>query len=318
MQNNLPKTKMTIRKFGTISMDLKSLELFVRIAALGAIGKAGRELGLSRTAATQRIQELEARVGTQLLHRTTRAVSLSADGEVFLAHAKRIISSVEDAFADLQQSPDAIQGELRIASSASFGRRMITPYVADFLAMYPKVSIQLDMSDGVVDIVEQGFDMAIRLGELAPSTLKARALAASPRVVVAAPDYLAREGIPERPDDLKAHNCLVRADVRTWRFRATDEAGLEVRVSGNFSTNLAEGITEAALSGLGIARKCVWEIAEHLETGALVTLLDSYIVVPEWRVFAVRSPSHRPPPRVRAFADFLDARFRTVPSLMSA
>lgn len=298
-----------------MSLDLKSVKLFVRVAALGAIGRAGAEFGLSATAATQRIGALEKAVGAQLLHRTTRRVSLSGDGEVFLAHAKRIIANVEDALADMQCGPDAIQGELRIASSASFGRKQILPYVAEFLEAFPKVTVQLDMSDAVVDIVEQGFDLAIRLGELAPSALKARALAESPRVLVAAPDYLARNGAPERLDDLKAHNCLARADVRTWRFRTPADEISEVRISGNFATNLAEGITDAALSGIGIARKCKWEVAQHLETGALVTLLDDHTIVPEWRVFAVRSPSLKPPPRARAFTDFLEAKLRAVQSL---
>lgn len=298
-----------------MAVDLKSLELFIRVASVGAIGRAGAEFGLSPTAATQRIQALETAVGAQLLHRTTRAISLSADGEVFLAHAKRIIADVEDALADVQGDPHVIQGELRVASSASFGRRHIAPYVAEFLDAYPKLSIQLHLSDAVVDIVEQGFDLAIRLGDLAPSTLKARGLAASPRVLVAAPAYIECHGAPERPVDLKAHNCLARGDVRTWGLKAPDGSISEATVSGNFATNLAEAVTEAALSSLGIARKCKWEIAEHLEAGALVTLLDSYTVVPEWNVFAVRSPSRQPPPRVRAFTDFLEAKLRAVPSL---
>lgn len=297
-----------------MDLDLKSVRLFIRVAALGAIGRAGAEFGFSATAATQRIRALEEAIGTQLLHRTTRAVSLSVDGEVFLEHAKRIVSNVEDAIADLQLSPDAMRGELRIASPASFGRQQIVPYLAEFLEAHPNISIQLDMSDAVVDIVKQGVDLAIRLGELAPSTLKARALAASPRVLVAAPSYLERNGMPERPEDLKAHNCLARADVRTWRLRTPDGEISEARLSGNFATNLAEGITTAALTGLGVARKCRWEIAEHLESGALVTLLDTYTVVPEWQVFAVRSPSYQPPPRVRAFTDFLEAKLQAVPA----
>ncbi|MEL7171773.1 MAG: LysR family transcriptional regulator [Pseudomonadota bacterium] len=298
-----------------MDLDLKSVRLFVRVATLGAIGRAGAEFGLSATAATQRIRALEAAVGAQLLHRTTRAVSLSADGEVFLAHAKRIIADIEDAFADMQCSPETIQGELRIACSASFGRKLITPFVHEFLETYPSVSVQLDMSDGVVDIVEQGFDLAIRLGELAPSSLKAKALADSPRMVVAAPSYIARHGRPESLDDLKDHNCLARADIRTWRFRAPEGQTVEARISGNFATNLAEGITEAALSGLGVARKCRWEIAEHLQSGALMPLLQEHTVLPEWRIFAVRPPSHQTPPRVRAFIDFLASKLKAASTL---
>ncbi len=298
-----------------MTLDLKSLELFVRVAAAGAIGKAGAEFGLSPTAASQRIQALEAAVGAQLLHRTTRTVSLSSDGEVFLAHAKRIIADVEDALTDVQCEPHAIQGELRIAGSASFGRKHIAPYVAEFLEKYPKISIQLHLSDSVFDIIEHGFDLAIRLGELAPSTLKARRLAASPRVLVAAPDYLARCGTPESPADLKRYNCIAREEMRNWELITPEGSLSQTRVSGNFSTNYAEAVTEAAVSGLGIARKCRWEIAEHLAEGRLVTLLDGYRVAPEWNVFAVRSPSRLPPVRVRVFSEFLEAKLQAVPSL---
>ncbi|WP_306145598.1 LysR family transcriptional regulator [Roseibium sp. MMSF_3412] len=296
-------------------LDLKSLELFVRVAALGAIGKAGAEFGLSATAATQRLQALEATIGTQLLHRTTRAVSLSTDGEIFLAHAKRILGDVEEALADIRPDPRDIKGELRIACSASFGRLHIAPHVTEFLQNHPGVSLQLAMSDSVIDIVEQGFDMAIRIGALAPSTLKARKLAVSPRCLVAAPGYLERHGVPNTLDDLKKHNCLAREDMRTWSLAAPDGTIHDVRTNGNFSSTSAEAITEAALSGLGIARKCIWEISDHLTNGTLVQVLEGHSVSPFWQVFAVRPPSRLPPARVRAFTDFLEARFRHVPAL---
>lgn len=298
-----------------MTIDLKSLQLFVRVASVGAIGKAGGEFGLSPTATTQRIQALETAVGAQLLHRTTRTVSLSSDGEVFLAHAKRIVADLDDALSDVQCDPGTIKGELKIASSASFGRKHIAPYLAEFLTLYPKISAQLHLSDTTFDIVENGFDLAIRLGELAPSTLKARRLASSPRVVVASPSYLERHDALTVPADLKSHNCLIRGDMRTWKFRAPDGAGCDTRVSGNFSTNLAEAITEAALTGLGVGRKCLWEISDHLDDGALETVLANYTVLPEWSVFAVRSPARQPSPRVRAFTDFLQAKLQDVPAL---
>ena len=298
-----------------MSLDLKSVELFVRVATVGAIGKAGAEFGLSPTAATQRIQALEKDVGAQLLHRSTRAVSLSADGELFLDHAKRIIANVEDALADVQCDPQTIQGELRISSSASFGRKFIVPYIAEFMAAHPSVSVQLHLTDAVFDIIEQGFDVAVRLGELAPSALKARRIAQSPRMLVAAPSYIDQWGTPLRPQDLKAHHCLLRGDVRTWSFKAPEGSQIDARVSGKFTTNYSEAVTEAALTGLGIARKCRWEIAEQLAAGTLVPVLEDYRVVPEWSVFAVRPPSRLPPARVRALTDFLEEKFRSVPSL---
>ena len=298
-----------------MALDLRSMELFVRIAAVGAIGKAGAEFGLSRTAATQRIQALEDNVGVQLFHRTTRTVSLTSDGEIFLDHAKRIIENVEEALSDAHNDPRTIRGDLRIACPASFGKRHVAPYVAEFLETHPKVAVHLHLSDAVVDIVEQGFDMAIRLGELATSSLKARRLAASPRVVVATPGYIERHGAPEMPDDLKAHNCLMRGDVRSWKLTAPDGSAVDAKVSGNFTSDSAEAVTELALSGIGVARKCRWEIAEHLESGRLVTVLDDYTVAPVWSVFAVRSPSRLPPTRVRAFTDYLKGTLDAVPAL---
>lgn len=293
-----------------MSFDLKSVELFIRVASLGAIGKAGAEFGLSPTATSQRIRSLEADVGAQLLNRTTRAVSLSTDGEVFLARAKQIIADVEDTIAEVQHDESVIKGELRIAASASFGRLHIAPYIEEFLALHPAVSVQLHLSDTPLDIVEQGFDLAIRLGNLAPSTLKARRLAACPRIVIATPAYLERHGTPATPEDLKHHNCLAREDLRNWTFRAPDGTPCEVRTSGNFATNYAEAVTEAAASGLGIARKCKWEVAEYLADRTLIPLMEDYTVTPEWNIYAVRSPSRLPPVRVRAFTDFLQEKIR--------
>ncbi|MEM6974140.1 MAG: LysR family transcriptional regulator [Pseudomonadota bacterium] len=298
-----------------MALDPKSLELFVRVAKLGAIGKAGAELGLSRTAATQRVQELESALGVQLLHRTTRTVALSVDGEIFLGHAKRILDDMEDAFSDLQRDPATVSGELRVASSASFGRKHIAPHMAEFLALYPKLSVQLHLSDSAFDIVENGFDLAVRLGELSPSTLKSRRIGDSTRVAVASPDYLARRGIPSVPADLRSHNCLIRSDIRTWTTRGPGGQIEDVRVSGNFSTNLAEAVTEAALSGIGIARKCRWEIAEHLESGELTVVLPHHRVLPEWGIYAVRPPSRTQSPRVRAFTDFITAKFQSIDAL---
>ncbi|MEM8813410.1 MAG: LysR substrate-binding domain-containing protein [Pseudomonadota bacterium] len=299
-------------------MDMKSLELFVRIATAGAIGKAGKELGLSRTAATQRIQELEARVGAQLLHRTTRNVSLSGDGEIFLGHARRILDDVDAALSDLQTDRHSVTGELRVSSSASFGRKYLAPYVSEFLERYPKTSVNLHLSDTSFDIVENGFDMAIRLGEKKSSSLKIRQIGESPRIVVAAPSYLERYGTPQSLKDLRQHNCIIRSEMRIWVFRDLEGVTKDVKIGGRFSTNLAEAITEAALAGSGLARKCKWEISEHLRTGELVEVLADCTVLPEWGIYAVRPPSRIPSTRVRAFTDFMTGKFRGVTALQKS
>ncbi|MGB0695646.1 MAG: LysR family transcriptional regulator [Rhodospirillaceae bacterium] len=292
-----------------MSLDTKSLELFVRVAALGAIGKAGAEVGLSRTAATQRIQALETELGIQLFHRTTRTLSLTSDGETFLGHARRILETFEEALSDAQKDPRAIRGELRIASSASFGRQHIAPHMAEFLDRYPGISIQLSLSDMVIDLVNGGFDLSIRLGDLAPSSLRARRLADSPRIIVAAPSYMARHDMPETPEDLSRHNCLMRGGIKAWKLKGPDGRVRDYKAVGNFDSDSAEAITEAAQSGLGIARKCRWEITEQLKAGSLVQILADHTILPEWSIFAVRSPSRHLSARVRAFTDFLKAKY---------
>ncbi|MEM6490586.1 MAG: LysR substrate-binding domain-containing protein, partial [Pseudomonadota bacterium] len=171
-------------------LDTSSLELLARIARLGAIGEAGRDLGLSPTVATQRVQALEADLGVKLLNRTTRSVSLTPDGEAFLVYARRILSNVEDAQAELSSGRGVVKGQIRVTASASFGRRHIAPYLADFLAQYPDMRVRLELNDGIVDIVDQGIDIAFRIGTLASSSLVARKLADNPRFLVAAPGYL--------------------------------------------------------------------------------------------------------------------------------
>ena len=291
-------------------LDPSTLELFCRVAMLGAFGKAGREFGLSPTAATQRIKGLEAELGVKLFNRTTRAVALTADGEVFLRHARRIIADIEDARSDLSSGTTNIRGELRVAGSASFGRRYIAPYIAEFLRKHPDVRVRLELNDGIVDIVEQGFDLALRIGSLASSSLVARKLADNPRLLVASPAYLARAGRPRAPDDLMLHNCLVLAENRTWKLRDGSGEVHEVRVAGNFTTNYGEVLTEAALADAGIALKSLWDIRHLLAEGALVPVLDDYIAEPLWSLWAVRPQGQVVPARVRTFIDFMEMKFR--------
>jgi len=300
-----------------MNVDLKSLELFIRVAAVGAIGKAGSEFGLSSTAASHRIHTLEEHVGAKLFHRTTRTVSLSGEGETFLKHAKRILNTVEEALAEVQEDPCAISGELKIACSASFGRKLIAPFVTEFLQVHPRLSINLDSSDQVVDLIDGGYDLAIRLGTLAPSTLKARRIAASPRIMIAAPDYLERNGCPQNLDDLSAHNCLMRGDIKSWKLQAPDGLLHDVKVTGNYCSNSAEAVTEATVTVLGIARKCHWEVADYLETGQLVQILTDHTVAPAWNVYAVRSPAPKAPARVTAFTRFLEEKLSRFPALQA-
>jgi DNA-binding transcriptional LysR family regulator len=289
-----------------MGFDLKTLELYVRVAAVGAIARAGAEFGFSATTSSQRIQALETQLGCKLLNRTTRSVSLSADGEMFLAHAKKILADVDDAITEMQGADTNLRGELRVAASASFGRRYVAPYIGEFLGLHPGVSINLELSDTTFDIVQHGFDLALRIGTLAPSTLMARKIADNPRILVASPDYLKTHGIPLSPADLSQHNCIVLNENRAWGLRDKDGTAVEVRTDGNFTTSYGEALTEAALTGTGIALKSKWDILQHLATGALTPVLPGFAVEPEWSVWAVRPPGRLMSARVRVFTEFIE------------
>ena len=297
-----------------MSMETRTLELFARVATLGAFGKAGREFGLSPTAATQRIKGLEAELGVTLFNRTTRSVALTTDGEVFLAYTKRILVNIEDARSELAGDNTAVKGQLRVTGSASFGRRYIAPYITEFLSSHPEISVRLHLSDGVIDIVDQGFDLALRIGTLPSSSLVARKLADNPRLLVASPTYLKKTGIPEKPTDLASHNCIILGENRNWKLSDNNGEIHDIRVSGNFTTNYGDVATEAALTDAGIALKSIWDIRHELSTGSLVPLLEDYTIFPLWKLWAVRPPGQLAPARVRAFMEFIETKFRQLPS----
>lgn len=291
-----------------MAFDFKSLDLFVRVAALGAIGRAGAESGLSPTNATQRIQALEADLGAKLLNRTTRAVSLTPDGEIFLDYAKRILNDAEDARSALSQVGGPVSGLIRATASASFGRTHIVPFVPEFVAQYPDVRLDLNFTDSIVDIVEQGYDLAFRMGELAPSSLMAQKIDANPVRLVAAPEYLARAGVPQMPEDLLNHSCLPLGDMRTWRLRGADGSEHPIRVSGPVKVNLGNALGEWTLAGMGIGIASLWAAGPDLKAGRLVTVLDDYRLCPETDIWAVRPPGRHMPLRVKVFLDFMRER----------
>lgn len=295
-----------------MALDQKTLELFARIAALRAVGRAGAELSLSPSAATQRIQSLEAELGVQLFNRTTRRVSLTEEGERFLVHARRIVDTIEEARADLKGSTVGARGELRVTASASFGRRHIAPHMAAFFKANPNVTLRLNLSDTVVDMVDQGFDLALRIGVLRSSTLVARKLADNPRLLVAAPKYLEIRSAPRAATELLEHNCIVLGENRIWHLRAPDGKRNSIRVNGNFQTDYGEAATEAAVGGAGIALKSKWDVQDFLDNGQLVPILPNFVVEPAWSVWAVRPAGHVVPARVAAFIGFMEQRFRSL------
>ncbi len=285
---------------------LKQMQTYVAVATRGSLTAAATAEGVAPAIIGRRIDALEARLGIKLMIRTTRKLSLTREGEAFLEDCQRLLAEVDAAEAAVSAGGARTAGHLRITAPAGFGRRHVAPLVPRFLASHPEVSLSLDLSDRVVDLVNEGYDCAIRIGDLVDSTLVSVRLAANRRLVVAAPSYLARAGIPKTPDDLGAHNCLgfgAASQQRGWLFRA-GKSTRQVRVGGNVDCNDASVLTEWALAGHGLAWRSLWEVGEHLANGALVEVLAEY-AAPENGIYAVIAQRKHLPVRVRTWIDFL-------------
>ncbi|MFI0396465.1 LysR family transcriptional regulator [Paracoccus jiaweipingae] len=289
---------------------LESLRVFVRTVELGSITSGGRDLRMSPAVASNRIKELETRFGVRLLNRTTRKLVPTEIGRAFYDHARRVLETLDEAEAVVSGFSGMPQGTLRVTAPLGLGRRLIAPLVPQFCADYPGVEVRLRLSDRKVDIVEDGIDLAFFLGELTDSALKWRKIADCRRVLVAAPSYLAAKGVPVRPQDLAAHNCLLlrypRSPEYFWVLQ-TAEGPEKLMLSGRFDADDGDVLTEWALAGAGIANRPHYEVAQALADGRLVEVLpDAPPVGAEFGVLTL----HRrlQDPKLRLFVDFVAAR----------
>ncbi len=248
----------------------------------------------------------------KLLNRSTRSVSLTPDGEVFLQYTKRMLADMNDARNALSHNQSALKGRLRVTASSTFGRLHIVPYVAEFLGKHPELQLELNLTDQVVDIVREGYDLAFRLGTLEPSSLLAQRISDDPHKLVASPKYLEKYGAPQTPKDLLSHNCLPIGHQNEWQFLDAQNREHLVQVSGNLQTNLGDAIADWTLAGLGIARASLWHAAPSLESGALVELLSDYRIIPEASIWAVRPPGRLMHARVKAFIDFMREKIKFI------
>ena len=282
------------------------MAVFVVVAEQGSLSAAARTLGLTPSAVSRIVARIEARLGVRLLVRTTRALSLTVEGDAYLRAARRILTDlaeVEGAIAD-QASP---RGRLRVTASLAHGRLFVVPLLGDFTARYPGIVVDLNLSDRIVDVLRGQADVAIRFGQLADSPLTARKLGETGRVVVASPDYLARHGVPRVPDDLLNHNCLSFSFRRAepgWPFRQ-DGRDRALAVTGTIEANNGESLTQLARAGVGIARVGRFAVEDDLTTGRLVPLLEAYNPQDHEPLHALFVGGATMPARVRAFVDFL-------------
>jgi DNA-binding transcriptional LysR family regulator len=290
------------------------MRLFAEVVDSGSFSAAGRRLGMAASSVARGIGALENQLGARLLNRTTRKLGLTEAGRLYHERSKRILAEVEEARLSVTQLEAAPRGTLRLNVPVVFGRLHVAPTLPDFLALYPALRVDLAMTDAFVDLVEEGVDLAVRIGDLQDSSLIARRLAPNRRVLCASPAYLGRHGVPAVPAALAGHNCLIykRQENRSvWRLRNGGRIH-EIEVSGSLLANNADVLHVAALGGLGLAILPIWLVGPDIQRGALKIVLADHQVSSaafDTNIYAVFPHSRHLSAKVRAFIDFLRQRF---------
>jgi DNA-binding transcriptional LysR family regulator len=289
--------------------NLPSLRTFVRVVATGSLSAAARDMDLSVAMVSKRLTQLEEELGLRLLQRTTRKQVLTEEGALFHAEALRILAAIEQAEAVISGRTHAVEGTIRLSAPVEFGRQWVAPALAAFQKKHPKLRVQLELSDVLVDLLDANVDLAIRFGTLADSSLIASPLAPNFRVLCASAAYLKRCGTPRHPRELAHHACiLIGHHARAaWAFEGDEP--LSVEVVGTFVTNDGSAAHALALEGVGIVRKSIWDVGDDLAEGRLKQVLPAF-VMPATPLNALYPSGRLLAPRVRALIDFLGARLR--------
>ncbi|HKH65756.1 MAG TPA: LysR family transcriptional regulator [Reyranella sp.] len=288
---------------------------FVRVVDSNGFSAAAPVLGLSPSAVSKLITRLEARLGVRLLQRTTRALHLTQEGEVFYAAAKRIVGEIETLENQIAGQSSTPSGVLRVTTSLAFATHQLAPVLSEFLARYPLVQFELLPTDRVIDMVEEGIDVALRIGRLADTSFMARKIGEDKRLICAAPAYLARHGTPQRPEDLRRHNCIVSRDhayLNRWSFKADGQV-VEIDVRGRVAVSEGEAQMQLALQGVGIVRLTRLTLAQAIREGTLVPLLGAFSAEEAVTIHAVYPHRRHLAPKVPAFVNFLIEKFTPPP-----
>jgi DNA-binding transcriptional LysR family regulator len=286
------------------------LAVFVRVAEEGSFTRAAERLDMSQSAVSKCISRLEERLRTRLLQRTTRKLTLTESGALLYRRVSGALDDIAQSEAEISHMQGEPAGRLRVTCPLAYGMKHVVPAVAEFLVRWPKLAVELDMSDRRVDLLEEGIDLAIRVGRLPSGSLVARKIAEYPLILCASPAYLTRHGRPAAPQELAAHNCILytlRDRPREWHFTAPDGTTAKVEVGGNFDVNNGEAQVQAALAGLGVIYIPGFYVADHIKTGRLEQLLAGYDRT-TISVHALYPARHFLPLKVRAFVDFLVER----------
>ena len=292
---------------------LAAMRALRRVVELGSFTAAADALGISHTVVSRQISHLEARLGAQLLNRTTRRFALTTAGAEYYAACQQILDALDDADRAVGQHQANPSGTLRINAAMAFGTEELAHWLPRFLERYPALQVDLVCNDRVVDLIEEGFDVALRLArDLPDSTLIARRLASSQVMLVASPDYLRRHGTPRTPHDLPRHNCLTYSQLarpREWRFTAPDGADVAVTVQGSLQANNGVALRTVALAGTGIATTASFIVHEDVRRGALVRVLPDYTIRPR-ELYLLYPHSRHLSPKVRVFVEFASALYQ--------
>lgn len=294
---------------------LTSMLVFTKVAKLNSFAEAAKELGISRAMATKHVMQLENNLGVRLINRTTRRLSLTEVGSIYYERCIQLLDEIEEmelAATKLHTEP---RGKLKIAAPPFFGAMHLAPAIADYLEIYPEIKVDLIVQGAMVDLIEEGIDVAISVGELNDSSLISRKLAHSRRVVCGAPKYFEKHGVPQHPNDLKLHNCLVNWSIPprdNWRFIEADGTRTTVKVKGSLQGNIADVVRYAAFSGLGLILLPTYIVGQDLQSGRLRAVLTEYEPMP-LEIYAVYPHRKHLSAKVRTFVDFLYDRLQPRP-----
>ena len=295
---------------------LTSLEVFAKVASTGSFSAAGRAMGLSQTMVTKHIAALETRLGIKLFHRTTRRLSITEPGRNYLEASARVLADLDAADSAVAADRFEPRGMLRLNAPVSFGARQIAPLLPEFACRHPHVTVELGLNDRLVDLAEEGWDLVIRIGNLANSSLIARRIAPCRTVLCAAPSYLATRGTPRSVADLKEHNCLGYTlsqvnGAERWMFGTRGD--VVVPVSGNLRANNGDALRAAAIAGQGLIYQPSFVVADDLKAATLIRIELDHATVEVGGIYGVYLPEPHPAAKVRAFIDFLVERFTPEP-----
>ena len=291
---------------------VQGISLFIRVVETGSFSKAAEDLGITQPTATKFVASMEKRLGTLLLHRSTRGVTPTEIGKIYYEKCKSIAREIEEAddLASLMQSK--VRGKLTISSSVAFGRRVLTPSILEFMSQHPELEVNLNMDDRYINLVEQGVDLAIRMRRLPDSSLGSRFLGTNPWVLVATPQYLDDHSVPKVPEDIQQHQALIYSTVQVdhrWNFTDTSGHAESIEVKGPFTSNNLSSILSAARAGMGLAALPCYVAHQSIKDGVLKPILEDWSL-PSQEIHAVFSSPKHVPTKVSRCIDWLQGQFK--------